>query len=294
MRCRWFAVALVIFGCKKTPPGEQPSPGSSSAPVPIAIDAAVVGAPTWTAKSQPIELACGNKPLTLPAPMPAPAPAADRTLSHDDGITQCHDQATVAAACACLAGSTGVWATSLRLSTSADCKPVSQNADAQIVEVTSQPADTDAKSGGNALVLVAKHGAKWSAVAVVDSEPDIDLSQTPRMTEHSGIAKFEAHPLVDGQLYWIVSQTETQDTSTGDVDHDGGMLGTICVAPTNPNTPAFCYTPLKLGAWTYAAADSTCTITKLVTLSATLDATSATLRLDHGSDTDGLAGHYLF
>ncbi len=27
------------------------------------------------------------------------------------------------------------------------------------------------------MVLVVKHGAKWSAVAVINSEPDIDLSR---------------------------------------------------------------------------------------------------------------------
>ncbi len=137
MRCRWFAVALVMFGCKQAPPGDHPSPGSAStgSAAPVATDAAVVVvAPTWTAKSQPIELACGTTPLTLPAPLAAPAPAADRTLSHVDGILKCRDQATVAAACTCLAGSIGAWGSTLGLSTTADCKPVSQANDAQIVD----------------------------------------------------------------------------------------------------------------------------------------------------------------
>ena len=262
--------------------------------MPVAIDAAVVAAPTWTAKSEPIALMCGDKPLAMPPRDPAAKPAADRNLSHADGIAVCHDQATVAATCACLAGSIATWGPGL--SGSGDCKPVSQASEAQIVEVTSQPADADAKSGGEALVLVVKHGAKWSAVAVVDAEPDIDLTSTPRMTEHAAIAKFETHPLADGQLYWVVSQTETQDKSMGDVDHDGRTRGTICVAPTNPNTPAFCYTPLALGSWIYSftAQDSSCAINKITTHTATLDGTAATLRLDHGSDSDVIAGRYLF
>ncbi len=78
--------------------------------------------------------------------------------------------------------------------------------------------------------------------------------------------------------------------------HDGARARhCVCVAPTNPNAPEFCDKPLELGKWTYTVtSDSTCTIAKLVTYTATLDGTSATLRLDHGSDTDGLAGHYLF
>jgi hypothetical protein len=272
---------LLALGCKKSEP-TAPSVGSNAPSKPAAP-----AAPAWTAKSQPIELACGDKPLPLPPPQPAAKPSGERPLKHGDAVTQCHDQASVDAACACLVSSIATWGASFQLAAPATCKATpAAPADAQLVEIQDGP-DPDVKRGGSALVLLAKRGQTWSAVAVVDAQGDIDLAQTPKLGESLSVVAFEPHPTAAGPLYWIQTRSETHESDMGDQDLEGGVLGTLC-------TPAFCYAPLKLGTWTYSftPAKETCEISKLTTLSASFDASAITLQLEHGGDADGAAGRY--
>lgn len=307
MKLFWFAIAVLAFGCKKSPTaGETPAPGAagpgsgSMQPPGTASDApGAAPAPPWKIESRPLELPCGDKPLGLPPPVAAAKPAVDRTLAHADTIAQCRDQASVAAACACLAGAIDKWGSNLNLSATGECEPQPQSSsEAQIVEVRSKPADLAATSGGEAFVLVAKHGGTWSAVAVIDAAPDVDLTVTPKVSHRAKIATFESHSLPSGSLYWIESQSEAQEKSMGDLERDGEAQGTICVMPAAASAAPFCYAPLKLGAWTYAftvaKADQpdACSIRSVATYTATLDAAAATLRVVHGSDADGTAGHY--
>lgn len=281
-------LCALVIGCKKPAP-PAPSAGSNATPAKPAetvLPAPVAAAPAWTAKSQPIELTCGDQPLALPPPRPAAKPSADRALAHGEAITQCHDQPSVDAACTCLVGAIASWGASYQLAAPATCKPVPGAPDAQLVEIKDTPADPDAKHGGSALVLVARHGATWSAVTVVDAQGDIDLTQTPKLGESLTLQAFEPH----GSLIWIQTRSETHEADMGDHDLDGGVLGTVCTL----GAQAACYAPLKLATWTYTwtPAKSTCEIAKLSVRSASFDATGVTLRLEHGSDADGIVGRY--
>lgn len=303
MKHRALALATLMFvvGCKKAATvDDKPLPGSGSgsatAPRP-APDGPVANAPAWKVESQLVALACGDKPLKLPPPVPAAKPAVERMLAHADAMTVCQDQASVAAACTCLAGAVDKWAGGL--SAPAECE-VQNQADprAQLVMVSSNPADGATKSGGTAFLLVARHGAMWSAAGIVEIAPDVDLSETPKASRRATIAKFEPHPLAAATLYWIESQSETQEHSMGDLDHDGAAHGTICVAPDAATAAPFCYKPLSLATWTYsftpakADAPDACTIQGVTSFEVGLDATSATVRLVHGNDSEGMAGRY--
>jgi hypothetical protein len=297
MTLRWIALAALACSCKKAPAVDEAA-GSGSAVTPSVGNAGSAvtppPAPAWRIESHPLELACGDQPLALPAPASA-TPVADRPLARAVGIAPCHDQASVAAACACLAKAVDTWGPTLGLSATAGCEPASMSSpDAQVVEVRSQPADTAATSGGEAFVLVARHGTTWSPVAVIDAAPDVDLSQTPKASHRATIASLEARPIADGTMLWIESRSEVQERSMGDLDRDGEALGTICVVPSAASAAPFCYAPLRLGAWSYAltVADGTCAIHNVATFAATIDATSATLRLVHGADADGVVGRY--
>ena len=297
MSHRWTAFVLIVaVACKKPPGGDKPTPGSDQAGSGSSTQPAAPPPPaSWKIDSQPVELMCGEKPLTLPAPAAA-SPKGDRALPHADAIRTCQDQASVAAVCDCLTKSIKDWGGSLGLSPAVQCEvQTPAQPDAQLVEVSSTPAD-DSTSGGEAFVFVAKHGATWSPVAVIEGAPDVDLSITPKASHTAKIDRVEAHAIASGSLYWIESHHEAQDKSMGESEREGEAHGTVCTVPTGASP--WCGAPLVRGAWTYtyslAKADQpdACTITKVSTYAATLDPTSVTVRLVHGSDEDGVAGRY--
>lgn len=298
MSRRWIVFGVILAACKKGPGGDKPAQGSSepsgsgsgSATQPVTPPPA-----SWKIESQPVELMCGEKPLTLPAPAAASA-ASDRVLPNADAIQGCQDQASVAAVCDCLATSIKTWGGTLGLSPTVQCEvQPPAHPDAQIVEVSSKVAD-DSTSGGEAFVFVAKHGTAWSPVAVIEGAPDVDLSVTPKASHTAKIDRVESHATATGNLYWIDSHHEAQDKSMGESERDGEAHGTLCRVETGA-APS-CGKPLRLGAWTYAytlaKADQpdACTVTKASTYAATVEPTSVTVRLVHGSDEGAVAGRY--
>jgi hypothetical protein len=300
MMYRWLALAglVLVVGCKKTAPVEDKlakGSGSASSSEAPAIDAAVA-VPAWKVESQPVDLPCGDKPLALPAPV-AGKPAADRVLAHAEAMTVCQDQVSVAAACTCLAGSIDKWGAGL--SAPAECEPEKpSDPRAQLVVVSSNPTDPSSKSGGEAHVLVARHGAAWSAIGVIETAPDVDLSETPKASHTAKITRFESHPLGDAALYWVESRNQAQEKSMGDLEYNGAAQATICVVPNAATAAGFCYAPIKLGAWEYAftiakadQADA-CSIRTAATFSAVLEASAVTVRLLHGTDSETTAGLY--
>src|SRR5437868_3744255 len=189
------AILAVATGCKKAVEEKptQGSPGSGYGTVAPAAPAAPPAAapPAWKLESQPIDLACGDKPLKLPPPG-AGKPPVDRALGRADAIGVCQDQVSVAAACACLAGAVDKWAGGI--STPAECE-VQKPSDpgAQLVEVSSNPPEGASRTGGEAFVLIVKHGATWSPAGVVEIAPDIDLAVTPKASQRATIARLESH-----------------------------------------------------------------------------------------------------
>jgi hypothetical protein len=278
--CLWWVALALVCGCKK-PTSQDVTNGSATA------GSAAAPAPTWKATSHPIELSCGDSPLALPVPQAAPA-VPERPLAHADALAQCHDQASVDAACDCLAKSVATWGTKLLLAGPATCTPQPDpQPDAVVVQIQDNPVEPDSKTGGTALVLVAKRGTTWSALAVVDAEGDIDLAQTPKLTESVKLLAFEPHPIAGGSLYSIETRGETRESDMGDHDIEGGVVESLC-------TTAFCYAPLRLADWSYTwtPAKTSCAVSKLASFVATFEPSSVTMVLEHGSDRDGVAGRY--
>ena len=298
----WFALSAVLAvapACHKKPASE-PANGSagSATPVAQANDAAPApAAPAWTAKSHPIELECGDDPLKLTPPQPSAVPAAARTFKHADAFAQCRDQASVEAACDCLAKSIATWGKKLLLAGPATCSPQpNAQPDGAVVLLQDNPANTDSHTGGGALVLLAKRGATWSALSILETSGDIDLSQTPKLGGSVKLVAFDAHPVANGSLYSIETQAETHESDMGVHELQGTATDTLCSIPSDAHAEAFCYEPVGLGSWSYTwtPKESSCEIKKLATYTASLDATGATVQLDHGSDGDGVAGRYKF
>jgi len=275
--------ALATPACKKA--ATEPASGSAVAnPAPPSDDSS----PAWTAASHPVALACGDAALPLPPPQPATKPAVDQQLRPGTAIVDCHDQASVDAVCSCLAKSITTWGRPFLLSGPAECvvQPRAQP-NAAIVKLTDDPTDTSTKTGGSALVMVAKRGGSWSPLSVVATQGDIDLTATPKLTAALELVSFDAHP---GSLYSIEARDETRQSDMGDHAIDGGVTATLCSTTTGT-----CYEPLKLGTWSYTwtPKEAACQISTLSVFAATFDATGVTMRLEHGSDGDGLTGRHL-
>ncbi|HTR53853.1 MAG TPA: hypothetical protein VMJ10_24330 [Kofleriaceae bacterium] len=287
MKLRWLAIAAVLAcGNKDAPSGDKPAPATTppvAKPQPPTPPPPPPPAPPASAKldSRPFELPCGDGPLEQPPPKPAAKPAAERTLKRADAIAECHDQASVDAVCACLAKTK-----------KSSCHALPQGtAEAVVVDVANAPAG-DSVSSGNALVVVAKHGATWSPVSEVESAADVDLTVMPHAYAQAKLARLDVRSTAAGMQIWIESWNERQEKSVGDFDHDGEEHGTLCMAPAG-GAP-FCYATLPLGSWFYSFDEQkrTCEIQNLTMFSATIDPPTVTLRLVQGTDKDGLAGSY--
>jgi hypothetical protein len=288
------SATVAALACNKKPTGE-PAAGSAT-PVAQSADAAAAAAPAWSATSRPIELACGDGPLTLTPPQPAGSPPA-HSFKHGDALSQCHDQSSIDAACDCLAKSIATWGKTFLLGGPATCtQQPNARADGAVVLLQDNPADTATHTGGSALVMLAKRGATWSAISVVESSADIDLTQTPKLTGSLKLVAFDEHPSASGSLLSIETRTETAQSDMGEHDLDGTASATLCVVPSDAHAEAFCYVPVSLGSWSYTwtPKEGSCEIKKLATFAAAYDPTGVMLRLDHGSDGNGVAGRYGF
>jgi hypothetical protein len=267
-------------GCKKAPSSDKPA----QAAAPEATPSPPAG---WKIESHPWQLMCGEKPLALPAPVAA-APRPDRPFRRAEAIKVCQDQPAVAAVCGCLTKSLDRWGSNLGLSPAVECEAQAPlTGDAQVVEVSSKPADDSATSGGEAFVFVARHGSAWSPVAVIEYAPDVDMSVTPKASHRAKVDRVDSH----GGVFWIESHHEAQEKEMGESKREGEAHGTVCFVGAAP----YCGR-VTLGEWTFAltTATSECTVGKAATYAATLDAVALTVRVEHGSDTSGAAGRYTF
>jgi hypothetical protein len=266
-----------------------------------ASGSATGGAPpaAWKLDSRPVELSCGKKPLVIPAAAAAAA-AAERALPRAAPIAGCRDQASIRALCKCLTASVDQWGKTAGLSAPAGCALETQTgAPAATVGVHSAPADPDATAAGMAYVLIAAHGKAWSAVNVVESAPDVDLTQTPRATHGASVTALEVRPRPDGTLLWIQSQNQYSETDMGEQEIHGAAALTICILPSDATREPYCHAPIKLAVWDYtftlanADRDDACKVREAAVFSASLDSNGAlSVRLERGADKTGGAGRY--
>jgi hypothetical protein len=301
--------ALLIasaIGCKaKTEPvagplqgsGSAAAPGSAATP-PVAPAPPPAPPPTWTLETAPVDVACGDVALVVTKPA-VTKPAADRALARSPGIAACHGLPSVDAVCGCLAKAAGTWAANL-LAPPALCVTATidglTDPHVAVVDVSTDPTDTATKVGGRAFVLVAQQGATWSAVDTIASVGDVDQAVTPKRSGSVNIDRLDVKPGSAGTIYITQSRSWTSEHAVGQTDADGSASVTICSVPSAPATPAFCYLPLSLGAWTFTHDDGSdkCTVPTADFFAATITATSARVRLVHGNDAQGESGRYRF
>ena len=263
--------------------------GSAEAPGPT---------PTWSLESAPVDVDCGDAALDLPKPHPG-KPKAARALARGPGIAACHALASVDAVCGCLASSAGTWASDT-VTAPVQCTITTidglTDPHVAIVGVTTEPSDTATKFDGRALVLLAQQGSTWSAVDTVESVTDIDHAVTPKRSGTAQIDRVTAQPGRAGTLYIIQSRSWTSEHALGETDADGTAQVTVCSVPRTPGTPAFCFQPLALARWTFTHDDSSdaCTVPTADFFTATITASTATVRLVHGKDDQSEAGRYVF
>lgn len=294
--------AIVGQGCKgrQAQPADRQAPGSAAA-TPGSGSAAAGSAGEGSAvavllASRPAELTCGPKPLRVPAATPA-AGAAERALPRAVAITACRDLPSAEAVCACLVASPDPWIQGTGMSAPVTCAPSPHgNATARLVQLTGAPADPDIVRPGTAFALVAARGATWSAVAIVEHAPDIDLTETPKASHGASIARFETRPHGDATLVWIESDNQYSETAMMEQEVNGTAAVTICVLPRA--APPTCYAPIKRAEWDYtfaiakAGQDDACEVRSAAAWSVQLDAAGVSVRLDRGADLTAAAGRY--
>jgi hypothetical protein len=307
MMCRLgLAVLLLLAACSKKTTGSDDRPAAGSDPKPASANdgaskpAGSATAPAaWKLDSQPVDLSCGPRPLAMPAAA-APAAAGERALPRAQAIAVCQDQTSIDVVCTCLTGSADKWIAGTGLTAPVTCAAAPQgNATARLVELHSAPTDPGGVAAGTAYAVVAAHGSQWSAVNVIEYAPDVDLTMTPKATHGASIKKFETRPRADGTVLWIESDNQYSETAMGEQEVNGAAALTICVVPTAPPQPAYCYAKVLLAAWDYtftfekAGKDDACEVRKAGALSASLDSAGGlTVRLDRGTDKIGAAGRY--
>jgi hypothetical protein len=299
----WLLALASTVGCKKAGKQAAPIEGHGSAAPPAAtshagsvvlLDATRQPA-SWQLQSKPVELECPVPPATG-----KPGQAAARPLARATPLTMCQDQASVEAACACLASSLASWGTSTGLVGAATCEAAEPHGtQAQLVIVRDTPAAPDATAAGTALVLLARRGATWSALQVVDAAPDVDLGETPNAVGAATVLAYEERPDAAGTTIWIESQNQYSETDAGEQEVRGDAALTLCAIPTAGSARASCDARIVLTAWDYSITrargdgEDQCEVRAGYGYRATLtSAGTLTLALERGKDDAARAGSY--
>jgi hypothetical protein len=248
----------------------------------------------WQLQSKPVEVEC-----PLPAATAAPAEAA-RPLARATPLTVCQQQASVEAACTCLASSLASWGASTGLEGAATCEGAEPHGtQAQLVIVRDTPAAPDATAAGTALVLLARRGTTWSALQVVDAAPDVDLGETPNAVHAATVRAYEERPDAAGTTIWVESQNQYSETDAGEEEVRGDAALTLCAIPAAATAPASCDARIALASWDYSITrargdgEDQCQVRAGVGYRATLTSSGTlTLALERGKDDAARAGSY--
>jgi len=165
--------------------------------------------------------------------------------------------------------------------------------------VRETPADADAAAGGTALVLLAKRGATWSALQVVDSADAVDLGETPNAVHAATVRAYEERPQAGRTTIWIESQHQYSETGAGEQEVRGEAALTVCAIPTAASEPASCQARIPLAGWDHTVirahgdGEDRCDARSGFAYRATLTSAGVlTLVLASGVDDGGRAGRY--
>ena len=211
------------------------------------------------------------------------APVGPRTLARGTPIADCQQLASVDAVCKCLTGK------AVGLEGTLACEAAKEKGtNGQLVVVQEQAADPDKAVGGTAFVLVAKRGEKWSAMQVVETAGDVDLTETPNAMHGATVLAYEER----GSTIWVETQNQYSETGGGEREVRGEVGLTVCNATT-------CTARIPLAGWDYTVTlahgdgDDKCDVRSAFAYRATLTSAGVlTLVLAAGVDDGGRAGRY--
>jgi len=219
------------------------------------------------------------------------APTKPRPLPRATPLTACQQLTSVDAVCKCLASSVSQWGAAGGLEGTVSCEPAQERGtQAQLVVVQEQPADPDKAVGGTAFVLVAKRGASWSALQVVETAGDVDLTVTPRAMHSATVLAYEER----GTTIWVETKNQYSESGGGESEVRGEAALTVC----SIGEPAAC-ARVPLAGWDYSSTsahgdgDDTCEVRSAFAYRAALTSAGVlTLVLAAGVDDGGHAGRY--
>lgn len=220
------------------------------------------------------------------------APAAPRPLPSATLLTACQGLASVDAVCTCLVSSVGQWGAAGGLEGTVGCEPAKERGtQAQLVVVQEQPANPDEATGGTAIVLVGKRGESWSALQVVETADEVDLTETPNAMHAASVLAYEER----GTTIWVETTNHYSDRGAGETESRGEVGLTVC----RVGEPAACAKRIPLAAWdtssisAHGEGDDTCEVRSAFAYRATLSSAGVlTLALVAGMDDGGRAGRY--
>lgn len=216
-----------------------------------------------------------------------------RTLPPATTLKECQGKASVVAACECIRKAEG---TSTAMCETEDPKGM----EGQLVTVWDKSSESDSFVPGRRTILLVKRHGTWSPIQLVASSNYVDLAETPHATEASKIVKYEELPFRDGTLYWIQSENEYSEWSTGEQDVRGEAILTLCMVSNLGAGTTNCV-QLSIGKWDYTIApdrngsDEKCQVRQAVSYRLTLGSSgTATIVLSGGVDSKSLVGRYEF
>lgn len=136
----------------------------------------------------------------------------------------CQGLPSAAAVCDCLLD-----AAATSDETGSRCEPTKpQGARGHVVALETDIPDSDDYDPARRLVLVAKVGAAWSAIQLVDQADSVDHAEMPLATEGAEVTAYEELPYRGGTLHWVQTVSEFSETMMGETLERGHAALTLC------------------------------------------------------------------
>ncbi|MEZ4359870.1 MAG: hypothetical protein R3B48_06790 [Kofleriaceae bacterium] len=236
------------------------------------------------------------------------APPPVRSVPRRDLLKTCQELPSVNEVCTCLAASSEV----VRVSgpgSEASCQlseartsggePKAKSDRGALVSVWSRSSDRDTMDPGHDVVLVARRGATWSALRVVESADEVDRTETPMAREQAEVRSYEELSFGGGTLFWVQTEQVSRDQAAGPFVQGKASL-TLCAVPADGDAgkAPWC-AQLSLGEWDYDSEPEgdddrrRCAIRKLQQYKVRLDSSGeGAVILERGVDEEGAVGRF--
>lgn len=238
------------------------------------------------------------------AQLAAPAP---RAVPRAQPMKDCQDQPSVEAACECLKkalapepGATASCQVTEPEAVAGEPKPKSERG--KLVSVRAASAERDTLDSGETVVLLARRGATWSALQVVESAGEVDRAETPRTRNEIELGRYEELPFRGGTLFWVQTETQETDVAAGDEFVEGSAGLTLCAVPGDGAAGEPWCARLPLGKWDYSSpsfredsgeGEQHCQVPVMTRYRVTLDDSGAgAVTLESGLDDLNLVGRF--